>query len=209
MRLVGLCVIVLCGVCSGCITPPKVGVQQPIASDSLGLSPPTATAGVPVRNWWTGFNDPQFDHLMQLTLAQNPSLAQAMARVREAQSLADVARSGLLPALDFNGHETRERLSGHDPIPKPYPGTTQWQGRAGVDLSWDLDFWGRQQSLVKQARSQTTAAALDVASARLALSGAVAQAYIDLNRDNALADVAQRTEAQRRNILEITRRRVQ
>src|SRR6202044_3053966 len=53
------------------------------------------------------------------------------------------------------------------------------------------------------------AAALDVASARLALSGAVAQAYIDLYRDHALADVAQRTETQRRNILEITRRRVQ
>jgi NodT family efflux transporter outer membrane factor (OMF) lipoprotein len=209
MRLVGLCVIVLCGVCSGCITPPKVGVQQPIASDSLGLSPPTATAGVPVRNWWTGFNDPQFDHLMQLTLAQNPSLAQAMARVREAQSLADVARSGLLPALDFNGHETRERLSGHDPIPKPYPGTTQWQGRAGVDLSWDLDFWGRQQSLVKQARSQTTAAALDVASARLALSATVAQTYIDLYRNDALADVAQWTEAQRERILDITRHRLQ
>src|SRR5580698_8947582 len=208
MRLVGLCVIVLCGVCSGCITPPKVGVQQPIASDSLGLSPPTATAGVPVRNWWTGFNDPQFDHLMQLTLAQNPSLAQAMARVREAQSLADVARSGLLPALDFNGHETRERLSGHDPIPKPYPGTTQWQGSVGVNLSWNIDFWGRQAALLNEARAQATAVALNVASARLALSGAVAQTYIDLYRNNALADVAEQSAAQRQRILEITRTRV-
>jgi len=42
---------------------------------------------------------------------------------------------------------------------------------------------------------------LDVASARLALSGAVAQANIDLYRNNALVDVAQRTEAQRQRIL--------
>jgi NodT family efflux transporter outer membrane factor (OMF) lipoprotein len=48
-----------------------------------------------------------------------------------------------------------------------------------------------------------------VASARLALSAAVAQAYIDLYRDNALADVAERTEAQRQRILEITRMRLQ
>jgi NodT family efflux transporter outer membrane factor (OMF) lipoprotein len=82
-------------------------------------------------------------------------------------------------------------------------------GSEGLNLSWDIDFWGRQASLLKQARSQTTAAALDVAGARLALSGAVAQAYIDLYRDSALAEVAQRTEAQRHTILEITRKRVQ
>jgi NodT family efflux transporter outer membrane factor (OMF) lipoprotein len=85
----------------------------------------------------------------------------------------------------------------------------QWQGREGLDLSWDIDFWGRQSALLKQARSHSGAAALDVASARLALSGALAQAYIDLYRNNALADVAERTEAQRQRILEITRRRVQ
>jgi len=145
---------------------------------------------------------------MQQTLADNPSLAQAMARVREAQSLADVTRAGLAPSISFNARETHQRFSADDVIPPPFAGTDQWQGRVGLDLSWDIDFWGRQAWLLKQARSQTTAAALDVASARLALSGAVAQAYIDLYRNNALADVAQRTEAQRQRILEITRRRV-
>jgi NodT family efflux transporter outer membrane factor (OMF) lipoprotein len=81
-------------------------------------------------------------------------------------------------------------------------------GRGELNLSWNIDFWDRQASLLKQARSQSSAAALDVASARLALSGAVAQAYIDLYRDDALADVARHTEAQRQRILEITRSRV-
>ena len=117
--------------------------------------------------------------------------------------------AGLDPSLSLNARETRQRFSAHDVIPPPYAGAVQWQGREGVDLSWNIDFWGRQASLVKQARSQTVAAALDVAGARLALSGAVMQTYIDLYRDNALVDVAQRTEAQRQRILEITRRRVQ
>ena len=133
--------------------------------------------------WWSAFNDPQLDRLMQQALADNPSLAQAMARVREAQSLADVARAGLAPSLSFNAQETRQRFSGHDVIPPPYAGTKRWQGHEGLNLSWDIDFWGRQDSLLKQARSRATAAALDVASARLALSGAVAQAYIDLYRN--------------------------
>jgi NodT family efflux transporter outer membrane factor (OMF) lipoprotein len=193
----------------GCITPPKLDPQQrAIGIDHLGLSS-QASAPVPVQTWWSAFSDPQLDRLMQQALAENPSLAQAIARVREAQSLADVARAGLLPSLSFEAQETRQRFSAHDVIPPPYAGTVQWRGREGLDLTWNIDFWGRQSSLLKRARSQTIAAALDVASARLALSGAVAQAYIDLYRNNAMADVAQRAEAQRQRILEITRRRVQ
>ena len=193
----------------GCITPPKLGPQQQtIANDHLGLSA-QLSAPAPVQAWWDRFNDAQLDALMRQALADNPSLAQAMARVREAQAQADVARAGLAPYISYDAQEIRERLSSHEPIPAPYNGTKRWLGSEQLNLSWDIDFWGRQASLVKRARSQTAAAALDVASARLALSGAVAQAYIDLYRNNALADVARRTEAQRQNILEITRKRVQ
>jgi NodT family efflux transporter outer membrane factor (OMF) lipoprotein len=194
---------------SGCVTPPKLDPALPmIAREPLGLAP-QVSAPVAAKAWWSAFGDPQLDRLMQEALADNPSLAQAMARVREAQSVADVTRAGLAPAVSFDAEEARRRLSGYEPIPKPYPGTTQWQGMEGLNLSWDIDFWGRQASLLKQASSQTTAAMLDVDSARLALSGAVARTYIDLYRNDALAEVAQRTEAQRQRILEITRRRVQ
>jgi NodT family efflux transporter outer membrane factor (OMF) lipoprotein len=202
-------VIALTLALSGCITPSKLEPQQQvIANEHLGLAS-QVSGPVPVQAWWRAFNDPQLDRLMQQALADNPGLAQAMARVREAQSVADVTRAGLAPSISFNANEARQHLSGHDVIAPPYAGTVQWKGREGLDLSWDIDFWGRQSSLLKQARSQAAAAALDVASARLALSGAVAQVYIDLYRNNALADVAQRSEAQRQRILEITRRRVQ
>ena len=192
----------------GCVTAPKLEPPlQPIANDRLGLSPQVSVP-IPVQAWWSAFDDAQLDQLMRQALADNPSLAQAMARVREAQSLADVTRASLAPAVAFNAQETRQRFSGHDVIPPPYAGTKRWEGHEGLNLSWDIDFWSRQNSLLKQARSRTTAAALDVDSARLALSGAVARTYIDLYRNYQLADVAQRTEAQRERILEITRRRV-
>jgi NodT family efflux transporter outer membrane factor (OMF) lipoprotein len=194
---------------SGCITPPKIDPEQPtIPNDRLGLTR-QLSAPTPAPDWWSAFNDRELDHLMQQALTENPSLKQAMARLREAQSFTDLTRAGLAPSVALDAKETRQRFSGHDVIPKPYAGTVQWEGHEGLDLSWDIDFWGRQASLVKQARSQAAAAALDVASARLALSAAVAQAYIDLYRDNALADVAERTEAQRQRILEITRERLQ
>jgi len=204
-----LVAIVLSFALCSCITAPKLDPQQQtIPGDRLGLST-QASAPLSVQAWWTTFNDPQLDRLMEQALAANPTLAQAMARVREAQALSDMTRAGLAPSLSFNAQETRQRFSAHDVIPPPYAGTDRWQGREGLDLSWDIDFWGRQAALLEQARSRAAAAVLDLAGARLALSGAVARAYIDLYRNHALADVAQRTEAQRQHILEITRRRVQ
>jgi outer membrane protein TolC len=102
---------------AGCITPPELDAQQQtIAKDHPGLSS-QVFAPVPVQTWWSTFNDPQFDRLVQQALADNPSLAQAMARVREALSPADVRRAALAPALSFNAREIRQRFSAHDVIP--------------------------------------------------------------------------------------------
>lgn len=193
---------------AACITPPKVGPQQrQLTASDLGLGPPPSTA-VSTQDWWSAFKDPQFDQLMQKALAGNPGLAQAMARVREAQAMADLVHAGLLPSVSYNAQEIRQRLSAHAEIPQPFGGGTYWVGTQGLNLSWDIDFWGRQSSLLTQARSRTAASALDVSAARLALSGAVAAAYVDLYRNIALVDVAQRTEVQRQRILQITRERV-
>jgi NodT family efflux transporter outer membrane factor (OMF) lipoprotein len=75
-------------------------------------------------------------------------------------------------------------------------------------LSWDLDFWGRQADGVARARDLAQASNLDIDHARLLLAGAIAQAYVDLYRAYALADIAARAEAQRLHIVEITQRRV-
>jgi NodT family efflux transporter outer membrane factor (OMF) lipoprotein len=74
-------------------------------------------------------------------------------------------------------------------------------------MHWDIDFWGRQAALIRQARSQETASALDLASARLALAGAITQAYVDLYRSWELVDIATRTQEQREQLLNLTQQR--
>lgn len=191
----------------GCVLPPKDAPREAAISDSaLGLSTAgTATFG---DGWWHAYQDPQLDRLVEATLASNPTLAQAMARVREAQALADYAHAGLLPSASYDFKDTRQRFSKNDIIPPPFNGGSYWEGQQGINLSWDIDFWGKQSALIRQARSQTVAAELDIASARLALAGAVAQSYVELYRQFALADVARRTEEQRLHILDITQNRV-
>jgi outer membrane protein TolC len=79
--------IALTLVLQGCITAPKLDrQQQTIANGHLGLAEQVSTP-IPVQAWWSAFNDPQLDRPMRQALADNPNLAQAMAGVREAQSL--------------------------------------------------------------------------------------------------------------------------
>jgi NodT family efflux transporter outer membrane factor (OMF) lipoprotein len=192
----------------GCISshysPPKERALDNPAD--LGLS--GAPAPVAGAEWWAAYQDPQLERLVRGALADNPTLAQSLARVRAAQAEAAAVRADTRPLITYDADETRERFSSHAPIPAPFGGTPRWDGSQGFNLSWDLDFWGRQAALVRQANNRSDAAALDSAGARLAIAGAVVRSYLELDRAYALADVAQRTEQQRLQILAITQRRV-
>jgi NodT family efflux transporter outer membrane factor (OMF) lipoprotein len=192
---------------AGCITAPATTTLKPLDASELGLAR-TVAAPRAASAWWRGYDDPQLDRLMQQAIAANPTLAEALARVRAAQAVRDTTAAGLSPAVSFNAAESRQRFSDHDLAPPPVAGSVLWHGDAGLDLSWDLDFWGRQSSLVKQAGEQIQATRFDAAAARLAISGAVMRSYVELDRQFALADIAQRSVEQRTEILVITRKRV-
>lgn len=204
LRLTGVALVLTL---SGCIATPQVTrFDHPLAEPQLGLS--SNVAPKPADSWWQAYGDPQLDDLMHKSLAGNPNLAQALARMREAQASVYIAHASQLPTVNLDTIGVRERFSRNDLIPQPLAGGVHSEGRAILDFSWDLDFWGRQSALFEQAHSKATAAALDVESARLALTGAVLKAYVELDRQYALADLATRSEQQREKILDLTRRRV-
>jgi NodT family efflux transporter outer membrane factor (OMF) lipoprotein len=204
-RTMSIAMISLLGGCiSSHYAPPKERALESPAD--LGLS--TATAPAIGPEWWTVYQDTQLNELLRRSLADNPTLAQSLARVRKAQAEAAVVHADSWPSIIYDANDTRERFSAFDPIPPPYGGSPRWDGRQVFNLSWDLDFWGRQAALVGQARTLSDAAALDSAGARLAIAGAVVRSYLDLDRAYALADIAQRAEEQRLEILAITQRRL-
>lgn len=191
---------------AACVSSPSTTPSEvPLKSTSLGLSPDSAP---PVQNmWWTDFRDPQLDALVGDALAGNPTLAAALARMREAESALSESRANTYPQVTLDGQETRERFSKTYIIPPPYGGTTQWIGTVGANLSWDIDFWGRQAAMVDRARASADAAALDSDAARLALSGAVTAAYVQLSSAYAIEDAARAAVKERDDLLAVTRTR--
>jgi NodT family efflux transporter outer membrane factor (OMF) lipoprotein len=192
---------------AGCVLPPKESAHpKALEHTRVGLS---GVAVEPVVDgWWNSFEDPQLDRLIRTGLKDSPTLADAQARVADALARAQVAQSKLLPSANLDASALYQRAPQNYIIPPPLAGHTFWMAQAGASLSWDLDFWGRQANAVHRAQALTQSAAMDVENAKLMLATAIAQSYVEFYRENALADIAERSAAQRENILAITRRRV-
>jgi NodT family efflux transporter outer membrane factor (OMF) lipoprotein len=192
---------------TACVLPPREAAHpKPLESDAVGL---TGTPVAPVSDdWWAAFADPQLDRLIRAGREQSPTLAAAEARVGEALAQAQAAHAGLLPHANLDVSAQYQRAPANYFIPPPLAGHTYSEGQGGASLGWDLDFWGRQAAAVRGARAVADAAQWDRAQASLLLAGAITQTYIELYRENALAKIAERSEAQRQNIVDITRRRV-
>jgi NodT family efflux transporter outer membrane factor (OMF) lipoprotein len=199
--------IALAAQLAGCVLPPKSSVRAPsIDEHQLGL---TAAAVAPAdEGWWRSLDDAQLDGLIEHALTANPSLAQATAQLRAAQAQVSAARAGQWPKADFSGSALRQHAPDNYLFPPPLAGGDFWMAQVGASLSWDVDFWGKQADAVSEARALAQAADLERENARLLLAAALVQAYVDLYRADALADIAVQAEQQRQHILDLTRQRV-
>ncbi|WP_331540560.1 efflux transporter outer membrane subunit [Phenylobacterium sp.] len=180
---------------AGCAAVPKLGeAPRPAPASAY------ATAGsfqAPARDWpadlwWKAYGDPQLDVLMDDALAGSPTLAQAAARLRAAEAAARAARAATLPQLSANAEAAEAKQSYNNGFPAQFvPQGYQDTGRATLDLSFDLDLWGRNRAALAAATSEAEAARMDQAQARLMLTTNLAAAYADFVRLTAEHDAAE------------------
>lgn len=192
---------------TACVSAPGTTPTEPrLLPEHLGLAgektPPISTT------WWNAFGDAQLDALVDQALHGSPTLAAALARMRQAQAVLSANRAVNYPQIAVDAQEQRQRFSESYIIPPPFGGTTDWIGTVQAKLEWSLDFWGRQSALVAMARSSAEAASLDATAAQLAISAAVTRTYIDLSRAYALQSLSAAAVTQRASILDLTNTRV-
>jgi len=184
------------------MAPPQ-DVEQTLAASGISLSP----AAWPSDTWWTSFNDPQLNALVQEALAGSPSLRAAAARVHQASALEDIQGASLLPHADVAMSTTRERFSSNGTTPSPVKGTWQNVDQATFNLGYELDFWGKNREAVEAAVGRRHALEVDERAAALMLSTSVVQAYISLQDTYEQLDVAQTLLNQQEQIETLTQQR--
>lgn len=132
----------------------------------------------PRGDWWTMYNDPQLDQVMQEALANSPSLQVMAARVKQARAEAGLADSQLWPQIYGEGSITRRRLSPGD-IQQPDSSRIKPQtlNSVGLNASYELDLFGRLTGDARQARFASLAQEDLYESAKLSLQADVVSAY--------------------------------
>ena len=166
------------------------------------------TAKWPDDRWWTAYGDAQLDALVNEALRGAPSLAMAQARLAQALAVAQSTGASALPQVGASASVTQQKQSSN--YLSPAAVTPQgWNdyGRATLDFSWELDFWGKNRAAIAAATSQAEAARADVAQARLVLATSVVAAYAEFARLHAARDTAAAARDVHAKTAELFRRR--
>jgi NodT family efflux transporter outer membrane factor (OMF) lipoprotein len=159
--------------------------------------------------WWQGFADPQLNQLVAQALADSPSLQLAQTRLRRAQAQADGADAATRPSLVADLNATHQKYTANGAVPAPLAGSIRDTGTLQLAASWELDFFGKNRTALDAALGQAQAAQADAQAARVLLVSQVARSYFQLLRLNGQLELANRTLAQRSELLQLVRDRVE
>jgi NodT family efflux transporter outer membrane factor (OMF) lipoprotein len=169
------------------VTPAYKEAPQTYKSDDIWKP---AQPGDSVRHtrWWELFDDEQLNSLEQQVDVGNQDLMSAEARFREARALVGFARADEFPKLGIGAAAASLRDSSRQPyfpLPNSYAtGDLQLP----VDLSYEVDLWGRIRRGVAAAGEKAQASAADLESVNLSLHAELAIDYFELRS----ADTQQR-----------------
>ncbi|MES2072565.1 MAG: efflux transporter outer membrane subunit [Pseudomonadota bacterium] len=200
-----LAALTLCAGCAGPRQDKPREADPPLPAqwrDGGTESPSAPSAPSAEGNWWSAFGDPALPQLVERALARNDDLAIAAARVMEARALSSLARAQQLPALDASLAAARQA----DVSPFGQP-RTQNEGQAELRLSYDLDLFGRLEQTSAASRAALLATEAGRQNVRLAISAAVADAYINLCALDARLDILHATLDARSASLHLAKRR--
>jgi NodT family efflux transporter outer membrane factor (OMF) lipoprotein len=156
--------------------------------------------------WWESFGDETLNQLEAQINVSNENLKSADARFRQARALIRVNRAGLYPTVTTSPSITRGRQSANRP---GAPATTRATGdfTLPVDLSYEVDVWGRVRGTVAAARAAAQASAADLETVRLSLHAELALDYYQLRSLDAQQQLLNDTVAAFQRALELTQNR--
>ncbi|MDD2670095.1 efflux transporter outer membrane subunit [Zoogloea sp.] len=213
LRTLGI-TLLLAGVLGGCATlaPDYARPAAPVDNTWPASDGKVAASGtyesVATPGWRTFFVDTRLHQLIDLALANNRDLRETALNIVKARAQYRIQRAELLPAVSADAGSTARRT----------PGELSGTGQAitsrshSVDLgfsNWEIDLFGRIQSLRDQALETYLASEETLRSTRITLVAEVAGAYLTLSADAALLQLAQETLASQQSSYTLTRKRVE
>jgi NodT family efflux transporter outer membrane factor (OMF) lipoprotein len=208
--LVGLAALVL----GGCMVGPKYSKPSapmtPAYKETQGWKVGTPSDHLPRGAWWAILGDPELHALEEQVAAANQNLKIAEARLRQARALVRFNRAALFPTISASAGASSVRNSANQPFLSSGAST----GSSGdllfsLDMSYEIDLWGRVRRTVAAAKNEAQATAADLETARLSLQAELAMDYFELRAADAQKQLLDETVKAFEAALRLTQNRFQ
>src|SRR5712664_913299 len=195
--------VALAGVLSiaGCAVGPKYNrpaVEVPPAYKEVGDWKPAQPNEQNLGGGWRHiFKDSQLNALEEQINVSNQNLKAAEAQYTQARAVLRYYRADYFPSINAGAAATRNRISDNRP-----PGHLSTNGQTynnyqiPVELSYELDVWGRVRKTVESQRGQAQASAADLATVNLSLHAQLALFYFQARSLDAQEQLLNSTVAQ-------------
>ncbi|ALU91545.1 RND efflux system, outer membrane lipoprotein, NodT family [Herbaspirillum rubrisubalbicans M1] len=206
-RRVALIVIVTAIANTGCASGPDYHLPaSPRVAVGTFVSKPanTDTAAPLPAHWWKLYNDPALDQLVQEALTANTNLRVTLANLDRARAVYKEARGGLYPSSNlsispsYGRDQTTWTGTGQAPTQLSYNG--------GIDISYEVDLFGRVKRDIEAARDDTEAVAAAHDAAKVVVVADTTKAYLDACTYGESIEVAQSSIELAQRSLDLIRR---
>jgi NodT family efflux transporter outer membrane factor (OMF) lipoprotein len=167
---------------AGCAVGPKYqrpAVEVPPAYKEVGNWKPAQPNEEKLGgNWWEMFQDPQLNALEQQVNVSNQNLKAAEAQYTQARALVRYHKADYFPTVNMLGSATRMRIAPNRTPHSPFSnGVTYNDYQLPLELSYQVDVWGRVRRTVESYREQAQASAADLATVNLSMHAQLALYY--------------------------------
>jgi multidrug efflux system outer membrane protein len=189
---------------SGCISP--VNYERPPV-DLPDAWKETAPRYAEDGRWWRIYQDADLDKVVDEALLGNSDLLVALARVDEARGLLGEANSFLFPSVDAQAVASRQQVSTRTATAFPGIPREYNNHRATLNVSYELDLFGRLRAGKAAARAELEASEASRDAVRLALAAQAAKSYFALRALDEQVDLTRRTVRLREDSLALQRKR--
>jgi NodT family efflux transporter outer membrane factor (OMF) lipoprotein len=130
--------------------------------------------------WWTVFNDPVLDNLIEMASRQNLDLQNAGLRILEARAQLGIAIGSQYPQTqqfsgEANANQLSDKAANEATLDRFY-----YNYQIGFDAAWEFDFWGRFRRGVESANASLYASLADYDDILVSLIAEVARTYLDI-----------------------------
>jgi multidrug efflux system outer membrane protein len=192
-----LSVLVLALMSAGCVSLDPT-YQRPDAPVPATLPGAHGEATAVVREWHQVMNDARLKGVVTMALNSNRDVQKAIADIDAARAQYGETRSSLFPTVGAELSHTRSRTLAS--------GVTTSDDANGAVSSFELDLFGRNQSLSRAARETWLASEFTAQNTRLTMVSELTTAWVTLAADNSNLALAKSTQESAANSLKIVKR---